>query len=148
MDEDLVRRPDPPPSVPADYENPYCTVRWVPEGGYLYVEWRDAPTSEHYHAAHEAAIGALRRNRGTKVMFDTRALKVVQASDQAWFTADLMPRFVAAGMNRSAVVVPASPVGALSVDRIVSTDTKRGLKRETRSFASLEEAEGWLASAD
>jgi hypothetical protein len=135
-------------SVPADYENAYCTVRWVPEGEYLYVEWRDAPTSEQYHAAHEAAVEVLSQHRGTKVVFDTRPLKVVQAHDQAWFTADLMPRFVVAGLKYSAVVVPASPVGALSVDRIVSTDTQRGLRRETQSFTSLEEAESWLASVD
>ncbi len=128
------------------YENPYCTLRWIEEGQYLHMEWRGAPTSEYYHSGNEAAIDVLRRNKGAQILFDTRAVKVLQAIDQAWFASDFMPRFVAAGLKRSAVLISESAVGAMSVANMVSSGTKRGLKREARSFTSFDEAAGWLAS--
>ncbi len=136
------------PTADVAYENPYCTVRWIAEGQYLSIEWRGAPTAEPFHAAHEAALQVLQRHRGSRVLFDTRALKVVQGSDQAWFTADFMPRFVAVGIKRSAVLEAASPIGALSMANIVNTDTQRGLKREARTFGSLDAAVSWLTSEE
>lgn len=133
-------------TITVEYENPCCCVRWLEPDRVLYEEWNGMVKGENYRTAQNAAIDIFQRHKGSKVLFDTRGVKVLPREDQEWHVNVAIPRLIAAGMRYSAIVNPEAAVGELSVSRAVSSATASGAQRQAATFTDVEEALSWLAS--
>jgi SpoIIAA-like len=120
-----------------------ATVRWEPEGELVVVEWEGWSDSDEFAALLAAEIRALTEHRGSRLLADCRRQKVLSPADQdkdrQW-----LPRAVAAGLKRFAIVVPASGLATTNIkDRLGAVPTTT---LEIAYFDGVDEAKAWLAA--
>jgi hypothetical protein len=70
-------------------------------------------------------------------------MKVIKQSDQEWVNQDWMPRVLAAGLRRMALVIPKSGLALMNVQEIMSRVP--GTKLDVAYFATIDEAREWLS---
>ena len=120
-----------------------AVVKWDVASKAAHMEWQGWANSAEDREANDAIILALRANRGSKLLGDSRGVKVIRQADQEWSNQDWFPRVLAAGLTRMALVIPASGLAKLNVDQILSRVP--GTELDTAYFATLDEARLWLA---
>ena len=120
-----------------------ASVRWEPEGELVVVEWEGWSDSVEFAALLAAEIQALTKHRGSRLLADCRRQKVLSPADQDRDT-QWLPRAVAAGLKRFAIVVPASGLATTNLrDRL---GTEPGTTLEIAYFDGVDEAKAWLAA--
>ena len=126
-------------------DTPQALVRWDEPTKTAFIEWRGFADGQDYRNALNTLLEVM-TSRGTrKILADTRLSKVITPEDQVWVTTNWMPRAVQAGFKWSALIVPKSALGKMSIDRMVE---KLGPDNvvETKYFDDLEKARKWLRS--
>ena len=127
-------------------DKPYVGIRWVSDGGWVLVEWKDWADSQEYRAAHETILMAIRENHASKNLIDATHAKVVSESDQKWLIENWIPRAVAAGRRSTAVVMPKSALGRTISENI---DKRTSASRTTvEYFETAADAAAWLSTVD
>lgn len=147
----LRREPNPVilqvPMMPADHVYfavpGVASVRWDPDGEMVVVEWEGWSDSEEFAGLLAAEIQALTKHRGSRLLADCRRQKVLspvdQDKDREW-----LPRALAAGLKRFAIVLPTSGLAAMNIkDRLGSVPTGT---LEIEYFDGVDEARAWLAA--
>ena len=109
------------------------------------MEWQGWAKPAEFRAANDALVQAIRDHRGSRVLGDSRLIKVIQKSDQEWVNTDWFPRILAAGLTRTALVIPQSGLAKMNIDDMVSRVADR---LDVAYFATLAEARVWLMSMD
>jgi hypothetical protein len=89
-------------------------------------------------------VRALTEHGGTLMLADCRDMRVVKQLDQEWFDRYWLPRALAAGLGRIAVVNPKSGLALMNLDAMVERAPHTAT--EVRHFATVEAAREWLAS--
>jgi len=92
--------------------------------------------------AYEAGLECLLRNRATKAFADNRGLFPACGEDLEWIERDWLPRMAQAGWKYWAVLMPTTPLGAMSVRRMMAIYRELDIRFET--FTSDEDALAWL----
>jgi len=120
-----------------------ASVRWEPDGELVVVEWEGWSDSNEFAALLAAEILALTKHRASRLLADCRRQKVLSPADQdkdrQW-----LPRAVAAGLKRFAIVLPASGLASTNIkDRLGTVPTTT---LEIAYFEGVEEAKAWLAA--
>jgi hypothetical protein len=118
-------------------------VKWDAASRAAHIEWQGWADPAEFAAANDAVIVALIQHRGTKALGDCRNMKVIKQSDQEWVNQDWMPRILAAGLRRMALVIPKSGLALMNVQEIMNRVP--GTKLDVAYFATIEEARGWLS---
>jgi SpoIIAA-like len=119
-----------------------ASVKWDVDGHFVLVEWRGWANPSEFAALLEAEIAALRKHRGTRMLADCRRQKGLSAADQDRANENWLPRALAAGLKRFAVVVPTSGLAQANLkDRLGKV---RAGALEVAYFATPEEARDWL----
>jgi hypothetical protein len=108
------------------------------------MEWQGWAKPAEFQAANDALIQAITDHHGTKVLGDSRQIKVIQKTDQEWVNRDWFPRILAAGLTRMALVLPTSGLAKMNIDQVVSRVADR---LDVAYFATLDDARKWLARA-
>jgi hypothetical protein len=119
-----------------------AVVKWDAASQAAHMEWQGWARPEEFQAANDALIQAITDHRGTKVLGDSRQIKVIQKTDQEWVNRDWFPRILAAGLTRMALVLPASGLAKMNIDDLVGRVADR---LDVAYFATLEDARMWLA---
>jgi len=109
------------------------------------MEWQGWAKPAEFRAANDALVQAIREHHGSRVLGDSRQIKVIQKSDQDWINTDWFPRILAAGLNRMALVIPQSGLAKMNIDDMV---TRVAGRLDTAYFATLAEARTWLTKMD
>ena len=125
-------------------DQPYVSIRWVSDGGWVLVVWKEWADSAEYRAAHETILMAIRENHASKNLIDATHSKVVSDSDQKWLIDNWIPRAVAAGRRSTAVVMPRSALG-----RTISENIDKGTPSDVTQveyFDTATEAAAWLST--
>ena len=125
-------------------DQPYVSIRWVSDGGWVLVVWKEWADSAEYRAAHETILMAIRENHASKNLIDATHSKVVSDSDQKWLIDNWIPRAVAAGRRSTAVVMPRSALG-----RTISENIDKGTPSDLTQveyFDTATEAAAWLST--
>jgi hypothetical protein len=125
-------------------DQPYVSIRWVSEGGWVLVVWKEWADSAEYRAAHETILMAIRENHASKNLIDATHSKVVSDSDQKWLIENWIPRAVAAGRRSTAIVMPRSALG-----RTISENIDKGTPSDVTQveyFDTATEAAAWLST--
>ena len=117
-------------------------VAWDPSCQAVHLESQGWADSSEFKAASEAVIAALREHRTSRMLGDGRSLRAIKQADQDWMTQDWMPRALAAGLRRMALVVPKSAVARTNLEQMV--DKVPESKLEVAYFATVDEARAWL----
>jgi len=117
-------------------------VKWDPAAQAAHMEWQGWASPTEFRAANDALVQAITEHRGTKVLGDSRQIKVIQKGDQEWINGDWFPRILAAGLTRMALVLPESGLAKMNIDDMVSRVADR---LDVAYFATLDNARKWLA---
>jgi hypothetical protein len=89
------------------------------------------------------ALDPIREKRSVGYLSDTRKVKVIVHTDQAWANEVWIPLLVKAGVKRFALVTAASGLGKMNVEDVIHLVDNRGVLM--RGFDSLVDARQWLA---
>jgi hypothetical protein len=106
------------------------------------MEWQGWARPAEFKAANDALVDAIKDHHGSRILGDSRQIKVIQQSDQDWVNGDWFPRILAAGLTRMALVLPISSLAKMNIDDMVSRVAGR---LDVAYFATLDEARAWLA---
>src|ERR1700676_3206270 len=92
-----------------------ASVRWDADGQLVLVEWEGWANSTEFAALLDAEVRALRQHEGSRVLADCRRQKVLNPADQERANREWLPRALAAGLKRFAVVLPSSGVAEVNL---------------------------------
>lgn len=119
-----------------------ASVRWDEEGKLVLVEWQGWANSGEFAELLEAEITALKKHQGSRLLADCRRQKVLNPADQERANQGWLPRALAAGLKRFAVVVPSSVLAEVNLKS--SLDGVPSTVLEVAYFATPEQARDWL----
>jgi len=125
------------------YEAPHLTIAWDETCEAVLAVSKGYGEGEEMRRALDKGLELLKARNARKWLGDSRDQRVVAEADQRWVHDDWFPRMAEAGLRSAALLVPASAVAGLSINRIL-----RGFgdRLETRYFDDLEQAREWLRS--
>ena len=121
-----------------------AVVKWDASAQAAHMEWQGWAEPAEFRAANDALVQAIKDHGGSRVLGDTRQIKVIQQSDQDWVNHDWFPRILAAGLTRMALVIPASGLAKMNIDDMVSRVADR---LDVAYFKTLGDAREWLGRA-
>jgi hypothetical protein len=107
------------------------------------VEWEGWANSAEFAAMLESGVQALTDHHGSRWLADCRRQKVLRLTDQDWADREWLPRALAAGLKKFAVVLPDSGLAGMNLkDRLAGVaDSKLGVGY----FETVEQAREWLS---
>jgi hypothetical protein len=119
-----------------------ASVRWDADAQTVVVEWEGWANSSEFAALLEAELRALQENHGSRLLADCRRQKVLNPKDQDRANREWLPRALAVGLKRFAVVVPASVVADINLRDSLDKAAPGALQVEY--FATFEDARYWV----
>ena len=123
---------------------PWVSIRWDGAHRCVHTEWKGFANSVEFRAALMSALDAIKARRAIAYLSDTRKVKVVIHTDQAWANEVWVPLAVNAGLKRFALVTAASGLGKATVEDVIDMVDNRGLLM--RGFDTVAGAQAWLDS--
>jgi hypothetical protein len=133
---------------PASHDDVYfdvpgvASVRWDEDGQFVLVEWQGWANATEFAELLEAEIAALRKHYCTRILADCRRQKVLNPADQDRANKEWLPRALAVGLKRFAVVVPSSVLAEVNLKASLGKVPATAL--EVAYFATPEDARNWL----
>jgi hypothetical protein len=119
-----------------------ASVKWDEDGQFVLVEWQGWANPSEFAALLEAEIVALRKHKGSLMLADCRKQKGLSAADQVRANEVWLPRALAAGLKRFAVVLPSSGLAAANLKERLGR--VRAGTLEVAYFPTPEEGRAWL----
>jgi hypothetical protein len=120
-----------------------CAVAFDEGNGCVTMTWRGYRSSAAFRAANERVLAALAEHGARRLLGDIEALGAIAPADEAWLVEDWIPRAVAAGLDRAALVTPAFDVRHAPVLLV----GERLSSPMLRYFDELDAARAWLGEA-
>lgn len=117
-------------------------VAWDHERSTVFVEWEGWADSTEFAMLLDAGVLALKKHGGSRWLADCRRQRVLNPTDTERADREWLPRAVAAGLRRFAVVLPASGLAAMDIKE---REAILSVVLEVGYFASVNEAREWLA---
>src|SRR5487761_727093 len=74
-----------------------AVVKWDAASQAAHMEWQGGASPDEFKAANDALVQAIVDHHGSRILGDSRQIKVMQKSDQNWVNTDWFPRILAAG---------------------------------------------------
>jgi hypothetical protein len=121
-----------------------ASVRWDQASRCVLVEWEGWADSNEFKELLDAEVKALLEHRGSRLLADCRQQKVISPADQDQANKEWVPRALAAGLKRFAVVVPRSGLAAMNLKDALGKVPDTAF--QVAYFATVEEAKAWLAA--
>jgi hypothetical protein len=122
-------------------DEPYLTIRWRSVPQILYAEWKGFATSSEFRAALLTGVRAIQQRHVIGYVSDARKARVVLPEDERWAREVWLPRAVAAGLKRMAIVTATAGLGKMAYDDAASAMDSHGLSM--RTFGSVAAATTW-----
>jgi len=119
-----------------------ASVKWDEDGQLVLVEWKGWANATEFSELLEAEIVALRKHKGSRMLADCRRQKVLNPADQDRANKAWLPRALAAGLKRFAVVLPSSVLAEVNLKASLAQVPATAL--DVAYFATAEQARGWL----
>ena len=119
-----------------------ASVRWDPGAEAVVETWEGWANAIEFTAMLDAGVRALKDNNGSRWLADCRLQRVLKAADQKLGNERWLPRAVAAGLKRFAVVVPTSGLAKANIQEHLRTAAV--FRLDVAYFATIEEARLWL----
>lgn len=120
-----------------------ASVRWDGPGATVVVEWEGWANSTEFAAMLDAGVRALKDDGGSRWLADCRLQKVLIPADQERAGREWLPRALAAGLKRFAVIMPTSGLARMNLKD--SLDAVPSTRLEVGYFDTVDQAREWLA---
>jgi hypothetical protein len=120
---------------------PYLSIRWRSVPQILYAEWKGFATSPEFRSALLTGVRAIREHHVVGYVSDARKARVVVPEDEVWSREVWLPRAVAAGLKRMAIVTASAGLGKMAYDDAATAMDSHGLSM--RTFNSVATATTW-----
>jgi len=120
-------------------------VRWDASLQAVVETWEGWADADEFRAMLDAGVRALSEKQGSRWLADCRLQRVLRSEDQTAGNKRWLPRALAAGLKRFAVVLPASGLAKANIQDHLRADASKRL--DMAYFATLEEAQQWLVQA-
>jgi len=120
-------------------------VRWDAGLRAVVETWEGWANADEFMNMLDAGVRALGENKGSRWLADCRLQRVLRSADQTAGNKRWLPRALAAGLRRFAVVLPASGLAKANIQDHLRPSASPRL--EMAHFATLEEAQRWLVRA-
>ena len=130
-------------SIQVYLDTPRVRLHWDSEAQWIYIGYGEWPTTAEVKTGIDACLDALREHRATRCLSDSRKRRVVQPEAQQALVQSWLPKAVALGLKRLAIVLPVSQVALSTVESMLPAYRERV---ETHTFATVEEAAAWLSA--
>lgn len=129
------------------FEWPYAKIRWNEAFQCVETEWLGFVFGEAYREVVNVVLELHHHKRSSRNLADMRLAAVIVEDDARWLLEAWIPRAMALGVRRNAVVVPASVVGQIQLDQMDKKGARKlrqelGMKH--MHFQDLDEARRWL----
>jgi hypothetical protein len=136
--------PTPSRGAPVYFDMPgAAVVTWDEKHQTVRVEWDGWANSVEFRMLLDAEIRALQEHAGTRLLIDCRRQRPLLPADLERADREWLPRAVASGLTRFAIVLPESDLAAMDLRNREANFQKSAL--QVQYFASPEEAAAWLA---
>lgn len=119
-----------------------ATVRWDDGHGTVFVEWEGWANTAEFNALLDAEIKALEDHGGSCLLADCRRQRVLNLADQERANQEWVPKAIAAGLQRFAIVLPVSELAAAHLRGRLENVPKT---LQVEYFGSVDEAREWTA---
>ena len=120
-----------------------ASVKWDESTSTVVTEWEGWANPAEFSALLDAEVRAMQDHRGSRQLADCRRQKGLRQTDQEKADQDWLPRALAAGLKKFAVVLPTSGLAAGNLKDRLRKAPEGAV--EVRYFATVEEARRWLA---
>lgn len=120
-----------------------ATVRWDAGYGAVFVEWEGWANSGEFSALLDAEVRALEEHGGSCLLADCRRQRVLNPADQERANREWVPKAIAAGLKRFAIVLPVSDVAAAHLRGKLESVPKT---LHVEYFGSVDDARDWLSA--
>ena len=119
-----------------------CSVAYDREVECVVMVWKGYATSPLFRETNERVLACLKENGATRLLGDVADFVLIGAEDQAWLNDDWIPRAIAAGLRRVALVQPTYYFNRVAVENVGRrTDPQR---LALGYFGDVEGARAWL----
>jgi hypothetical protein len=119
------------------------SVRWDPGLKAVVETWEGWANATEFAAMLDAGVRALAENHGFRWLADCRRQRVLKAADQTRGNQEWLPRALAAGLKRFAVVLPESGLAKFNIQ--LHLGAAAATQMEVAYFATADEARRWVA---
>ncbi len=126
------------------YSADWATVRYEPEGKYVFHTFHKPIHGQHLRDTLNAGLVALIAHGAHKWLSDDRNNAALEPEDFEFSLTDWGPRAAQGGWKYWALVVPESLFGRADMSEVVTAYYNLGVT--VRVFVDLEEARDWLIS--
>lgn len=109
----------------------------------MLVEWGGWANSMEFSALLTAEIRALKDHSGRRLLADCRKQRVLNPADQDRADQEWLPKALAAGLRKFAIVPPVSTLAAMNLRERLNRVPDKLL--EVRFFETVDQAKAWLA---
>lgn len=124
---------------------PEFRLSYAPDLAAVVMVWRGYHTSTAFRALNEQVLAALVEHKASRILCDIRHFLLIGADDQAWLNGQWLPRAIAAGLSRCAIVTPLYFFNRVAVGAVVERlDATRVC---VEYFEDAEAARDWLRGA-
>jgi hypothetical protein len=120
-------------------------VQWDRTHNCIYAEWKGFANSTEFRASTMRILDAIEDRKVPALVSDNRRLEGVSTLDQLWLRDEWVPKAVAAGLLRIAVVLPSRGLGKISSEEIISRFGETDFA--TRTFSTVSEATEWASES-
>lgn len=103
-----------------EHEDNDARIELHPERHLVRLTWKAPVPGDRYRAVLLRMMEAVERDGLTNWLSDGRRMGPILFADQAWTMEEFVPRLVAAGMKRIAIVSSEDVLNQIAVDRMVS----------------------------
>jgi hypothetical protein len=124
-----------------------CAVDYDVDTPCVTMVFRGYATSAQFREANERVLLAVTERRASKLLGDARDFVLIASSDQNWLASNWIPRVLAAGVRRFALVMPRFYFNRVAVDTVSQRMAPEFAKNlvQIEYFETREAARKWLA---
>jgi hypothetical protein len=127
---------------PKVFEAPYASVTYYPEKRLLVLVWNGSPTKEEYQVPFVTMLEYSKTHPVDSMVSDISNQGVISPDNRKWFEKEMMPRALAAGLKRAAIVTNGNAFKIYYINLILSAVNKFPIV--TKLFNKQNEAIEWL----
>jgi hypothetical protein len=126
------------------FDEPFLTLHWEEDGHIVRSVSRGAVGAEQVLRGLEVGLRLLIEKKAHRWLGDTRELGTANTIDAKRINDEWLPRAVAAGLSRMALLAPKKAVAVLTIRSFMARINGRELA--TEYFDDLEAARAWLCA--
>jgi hypothetical protein len=129
-------------------DNKYLLAEWRSGGAIFYYAWKGFVPGPAMRINFEEILVAFAQGQASCMLQDLTQVRAVAPEDQDWITTNWVPRAIAAGMRKVAMLTPASVFGQMATQNVQGKVAINGLDVHNRFFDDYAKAEAWLLGGD